>query len=110
MPTNKKNYIKNYYHKERAKIIKELGGVCLKCLCSDNLEIHHINNHHKEVSSGVGRLSRLTEWKKNTDNLALLCVGHHVIYHNHVGDNINIHTLFSYVCMTGDLNKDAIPV
>lgn len=110
MPTNKKGYINAYYHKKRAKIIEKLGGKCLKCGCADNLEIHHIKNKHKEVMSGAGQLARLHEWKKNIDNLSLLCFKHHQEYHFFVQDNVNSHTLFNYVSMRGDLDKNVIPI
>ena len=110
MPTNKKGYINVYYHKERAKIIKKLGGKCLKCGRIENLEIHHIRNGHKEVMSGAGQLARLCEWKTNMDNLSLLYTNHHQEYHFFVQDKVNSHTLFNYISMRGDLDKNAIPI
>lgn len=110
MPTNNKWYLNAYYRRERAKIVKQLGGKCLKCGCTVNLEIHHINNGHKEVCSGAGQLVRLMEWKKNINNLTLLCPEHHDIYHLIVKDDVNFFTLFKYVSVTGDLDKNAISV
>lgn len=97
MPTNKKGYIHAYYHRERAKIIRALGGKCLKCGCSEYLEIHHVNNGHKEICSGAGQLTRLCEWKANLDNLALLCSEHHQEYHAIVRNNVNLSTLTDYI-------------
>lgn len=110
MPTNRKGYINGYYHRERAKIIKKLGGKCLKCGRTDNLEIHHIKNGHKEVMSGAGQLMRLTEWKKNIDNLSLLCHEHHTEYHYLYPDFVNMITLLMYIMLKGNLKKDAIPI
>ena len=109
MVTNKKGYMCAYYHRERAKIIAELGNVCLKCGCIDNLEIHHIKNRHKEICSGAGQIARLYEWTKNTDNLSLLCYDHHKEYHRIVKEHVNYYTLFNYISGHGSLNKDAIP-
>lgn len=110
MPTNKKGYIHFYYHRERAKIIDTLGSKCLKCGCIDNLEIHHINNGHKEIMSGAGQLKRLQEWKQNIDNLSLLCHEHHMEYHFNVQNGVNQLTLFTYISIIGDVDKNVIPI
>ena len=110
MPTNKKGYMCSYYHRERAKIIKKLGGKCLKCGRIENLEIHHIRNGHKEICSGAGRLTRLFEWKKNMDNLSLLCYNCHKVYHFLVREDVNSLTLFIYISIKGDIDKNAIPI
>lgn len=109
MPTNRKGYKIAYYRREREKIIAQLGGQCLKCGCTENLEIHHIRNQHKEICSGAGQSARLTEWKQNINNLSLLCYEHHKEYHFLVNDDVNFYTLFNYISGHGSLNKDAIP-
>lgn len=110
MVTNKKGYLHKYYHRERAKIIMKLGGVCQKCACTDNLEIHHIRNGYKATMSGAGQLARLCEWKKNINNLSLLCHEHHLEYHRNTQGNANHLTLFAYISVTGDLDKNALPI
>jgi len=79
MATNKKDYLRNYYHKEKNKLIKELGGSCSKCGRKKNIEIHHKIEIGFRRPSGM--LNRLTEWKRNKWNLQLLCRNCHTLHH-----------------------------
>lgn len=87
MPTNKNGYMNGYYRKERNRIVAELGGMCVSCGGTDKLEIHH----KKPILKGGnrGREARLTEWKRNMDNLELLCHECHKDWHNKNGVEYN---------------------
>jgi len=80
MPTNKPGYIHQYFARERARIIKRLGGRCAQCGSIGELQIHH-----REPLNGnrpKGELNRLTEWKRHPENLQLLCASCHLDAHN----------------------------
>ncbi len=79
MVTNKKGYIAEYYHRERQRIIDELGGKCLRCPETENLEIHHILSLNGNRPNG--QLARLVEWRKNMSNLEVYCHDHHCDVH-----------------------------
>lgn len=109
MPTNKKGYKILYYRKNRAKIIKILGGKCLKCSTIESLEIHHVRDKDKKIGCSAGQSQRLKDWKENIENLALLCYEHHKEYHALAGDWVNFYTLFNFISGNGSVNKDGIP-
>lgn len=87
MPTNKKGYGKNYYQGERRRIIEKLGGKCKECGGEDRLEIHHIRPILK--GGNRGREARLVEWKRNMDNLEILCHDCHKDWHKVNGVEYN---------------------
>lgn len=79
MATNKKGYMKEYYHKVKTELIEELGGACKVCGASEELHFHH-----KEQLNGNrprGSLNRLVEIKNNIENIELLCVPCHKEQH-----------------------------
>jgi hypothetical protein len=65
-----------YYHRERAKIISALGGVCEVCGGTDRLEIHHIHPVGAHDRPGA---YRIRDWKKclKEGTLGLRCYEHH---------------------------------
>lgn len=71
MPTNPPGYVNFYFKKERLKIFKRLGGCCFVCGSKEQLRVHHIEPIPEPRPSG--QIARLLEWKKNPDNLMLLC-------------------------------------
>lgn len=97
MPTNRKGYIAEYYHREREKIIQQLGGKCIACGVTDNLHIHHIRPYNGKNHRGRGAIARLLEWKKNIDNITLLCQECHKEYHMLYDPDINERTLKEYI-------------
>lgn len=76
-----------YYNKERLKIIKRLGSVCFICGSSENLEIHHIVPIKNKRPNG--RFDKLFEWKRNPENLMLLCRACHRHLHREIYDLID---------------------
>lgn len=77
MCTNRAGYLKEYYARERKRIIRELKARGMWCEhgCYADLEIHHIVPLNGNRPSG--QLNRLTEWKRNMDNLFVACVSCH---------------------------------
>jgi len=83
---------KNDYHlqkkplfwKKKKEIINELGGKCKKCGISDIrvLEINHIDRNKKERPPKLNYTNgnRLSEWRRNMNNLELLCANCHRIH------------------------------
>jgi hypothetical protein len=72
-----------YYHRERAKIIHALGGVCQNpdCGTSENLEICHTNGYDCFACSNYRPFAlRMRDWKTQlaAGTLRLLCRDCHV--------------------------------
>jgi len=82
MPTNRQGYKSEYYHRRRAEIIKQLGGKCLMCETTLNLEIHHLLGYKGLQVNGRGQLIRLRDWRDNIDDLILLCYECHQWHHD----------------------------
>ena len=79
MPTNRFGYNKSYYHREVIKIREDLGSRCVGCTSTSDLIIHHKIPLNGNRPSGM--LNRLTEWKRNKDNLELRCKACHKEVH-----------------------------
>ena len=97
MPTNKLGYINRYYKQNRAAVVAALGNRCLICSLNEPLEIHHIESYTNGKGNGRGRITRLTDWLKNMDKLALLCKNHHMEYESLYQGNINTDSLLDYI-------------
>lgn len=72
------------YWKQKLELIKELGGKCIKCGISDIrvLDINH-KDRKKKILPPKLRYTwqrRLKDWKKNKQNLELLCSNCHRIH------------------------------
>lgn len=68
------DYMLNRYHQRRQKIIEKLGGCCVKCGSTENLEIDHIDRSSKEIDiarclSGI----KESKLKQELDKCQLLC-------------------------------------
>ena len=71
-------YMANRYIKRRKQIIEKLGGVCVECGTTENLEIDHIERSMK--SFGIGKAIAGWSWKRlnqELDKCQLLCKTHH---------------------------------
>lgn len=71
-----KKYHREYWQKRRRKIIDYLGGKCVKCGATDDLEIDHIDPSKKSFHISQ-RLSLRTQ-KEEIDKCQLLCEKHHI--------------------------------
>lgn len=71
-------YHRRYYHEKRRKPVYEyLGGCCVKCGATENLEIDHIDPEQKSfnISDNLTFDDRL---RAELDKCQLLCAGCHV--------------------------------
>lgn len=66
-----KAYHQQYYRKRRQEIIDYLGGKCVKCNATDNLEVDHIDPSQK--SHDVSKRMSLKNNKEEFDKCQLLC-------------------------------------
>ena len=89
--------MRSYVCKKRKEVTSALGGCCLICGTTINLERHHIVSSDMSNGRGRGQIARLTDWLKNMDNLALLCTDHHIEYHQYCKDVVNHATLLNYI-------------
>ena len=90
MATNKKGYLKMYYQNGRNEVLTALGGVCNECGSKNDLQIHHINPLNGNRPNG--QLARLTEWRRNIDNLELLCERcHRAVHKMEEAHPLNVH-------------------
>lgn len=73
-----RNYSRNYYHVRRNELVQKLGGKCVKCGSTENLEFDHINANDKDFD--IGKL--LNRSKQKTDielqKCQLLCRNCHI--------------------------------
>lgn len=70
-------YMKNRWLKRRNKAVEYLGGVCVVCNTTENLEFDHIKPESKCKS--IARMSSYSEEKFmiEVDKCQLLCDTHH---------------------------------
>ncbi len=72
-------YMKNRWAKRKAAAIEKLGGKCVRCEATENLEFDHIDPKTKVMT--VARASSRSEeffWAE-VAKCQLLCMGHHLI-------------------------------
>lgn len=75
------NYMKNRYKKRRSEAIDKLGGKCVVCGTTQDLEFDHIEPHTKEIT--IARASSFSEsrWQAEIAKCQLLCHTCHVEKH-----------------------------
>lgn len=87
---NSNEYMKEYMLKRwknrRAKAIEQLGGCCVRCNSTENLEFDHIDASEKSFS--VSKFSSASEqkWQEEIKKCQLLCSSCHVIKSRKSGD------------------------
>lgn len=94
MPLNDKaaynSYMRQYmlkrYHNRRASAIHKLGGKCVVCGTTENLELDHINPLDK--SFAIGRLwsVKQSRYDEELSKCQLLCADHHKEKHGSVAN------------------------
>lgn len=96
-----RNYMKNRYHQKRNELIKLLGGKCVNCGTTDNLEIDHIDSSKKTFRAADIHSIADDVVKKELDNFQLLCATCHESKTNEKWDrsipNSNHGTYWKYV-------------
>ena len=72
-----KSYMNDRWKKRRAKAEARLGGKCIVCGSTEELEFDHIDPSTKTTT--IGRASSMNDEKfwKEVDKCQLLCVVHH---------------------------------
>jgi hypothetical protein len=78
----KKQKSKQYYHKRRDNLIKQMGGKCE--FCNQVVPNNEFNIHHKVPM--VVFENKLSHYFKNIDIMMLLCNKCHVMWHNVMDD------------------------
>lgn len=85
MPTNPPGYMKAYRERKKAEAIEILGGHCVKCGSTEDLEFHHIRGQTAFVgkSRGRGSTARVKDWFDSiaVGNLELQCEHCHRLTH-----------------------------
>lgn len=74
-----KRYLRERYAQQRSDMYAYLGGVCVVCGSTEQLEIDHVN--WREKSFPVGQLwpvKKLPEVYRELDKCQLLCKDHHL--------------------------------
>lgn len=74
------------YHEIRGILIDQLGGKCVDCGTTDNLEFHTIDGNGENGKGGWQKLAQvLSDINKN--NIELKCKTCHIKYHQAHGGN-----------------------
>jgi len=81
MPTNRAGYAREYYGRQRARLILERNGHCQwqGCKASDGLQFAHRRNNGFN-GHGRGRQERYKNIEDNPNDYVLLCEFHHDEY------------------------------
>lgn len=69
-------YHRDYYYKRRKRVYDYLGGKCVLCGASEDLEIDHIDRAAKSFNVSE-RLSLTPDARAELDKCQLLCATHH---------------------------------
>ena len=76
---NQRNtYNAEYYRKRRAAFIQQLGGKCVICGCTENLEFDHIDSSSKKISIAKFMFYNMNKLKEEISKCQLLCHSCHV--------------------------------
>lgn len=79
LPEINRKYLLDRYYKQRALFIKYLGGKCVICGGTEDLEIDHIDRTKKSFRvSQLWPVKKLPEVFKELDKCQLLCREHHI--------------------------------
>lgn len=73
------------YHEIRGILIDQLGGKCVDCGTTDNLEFHTIDGNGENGKGGWQKLAQVIADIDN-DNIELKCRECHIEYHRQHGD------------------------
>lgn len=72
------DYMKDRWKKRRAKAVEYLGGVCVKCGSSEELEFDHIDPETKSFTIAAGSSFSEERFWPEVDKCQLLCKDHHI--------------------------------
>lgn len=78
---NKEQHAKsslNHYHKRRHQLIEQLGGKCVRCGSTENLEFDHIDSNSKEISIATHLSYSMDTIQNELQKCQLLCKSCHI--------------------------------
>lgn len=68
-----RNYMRNRYHEKRQKVIKELGGKCVRCNSKKDLQFDHKDSKKKKIRMADLHSVSDKKLKEELKNIQLLC-------------------------------------
>lgn len=68
-----KDYMLRRYHKRREDAIKQLGGSCISCGSTKDLEFDHVDPQEKDFSMAKGSSFSNARWQEELAKCQLLC-------------------------------------
>ena len=71
-------YNLKYYHNRREALIRQLGGKCVMCGSTENLEFDHIDSSEKSFSIGTRIQNSMSNLQPELDKCQLLCHSCHI--------------------------------
>lgn len=71
-------YHREYYHVRRRRALEYLGGKCVKCGSTENLEIDHVERSDKEFNISKNLTVSNPTVRAELDKCQLLCRKHHL--------------------------------
>lgn len=72
-PEYMREYMKKRYHSKRNDIISQLGGKCVRCGSTKNLDLDHINRKKKTMRMSDVHSTNDKKVKKELKNIQILC-------------------------------------
>lgn len=72
-----REYMLKRYHERRAESLRILGGKCIQCGVTEELEIDHIDPKTKTFETGKVWSFSKERWLKELEKCQLLCKKHH---------------------------------
>ncbi len=76
-----KVYMLNRYHERRRKAIQQLGGKCVKCKATEQLQFHHADPDGKQFTIARGASFSEERWRNEVAKCQLLCRQCHSEHH-----------------------------
>lgn len=73
-----REYNLKYYHNKRKRIISELGGKCIVCGSTENLEFDHVNKNNKLFGISRRICNSYEHIKPEIDKCVILCRDCHI--------------------------------
>jgi len=75
------DYMKRRYQRRRAEAVAQLGGCCVQCGDTKDLELHHKDPTQKSFTLARGSSFSDERWQEEIGKCELLCKGCHVDHH-----------------------------
>lgn len=75
----RRNYNLEYYHKRRKLLINQLGGKCVNCGSTENLQFDHIDPASKEIKLTACLTQNIDRIQNEISKCQLLCRKCHII-------------------------------